>query len=134
MGHLFGGAPFSGIRMIIKTYKDNIMNPSLAEFSVLLEEDFKAFSLREMFAFFPEPLSTSFQIGNDIEAELLFSIISHDPFTVREDSRDHFYRPNRKTSESISASVAVVEDIELDFAPVEFTIQFSNQSSALELK
>jgi hypothetical protein len=110
------------------------MNISLAVLSGLLEEDFEMFSSAQLIPFFPEPLTTSFQIKNDREGELLLSIISPDPFTVRNDSLDHFQRPGRKAIESISPSVAVVEDIELDFSPVELTLQFSNQPSAFELK
>jgi len=108
------------------------MNPSLAELSVLLEEDFREFSSREMFAFFPEPISIDFQIRNDLEGELLFSIISPDHFTVRDESPDMIQIPRRQTIESISPFVATFEDEEIYLTPVELTEQYPSIDSVLE--
>jgi hypothetical protein len=108
------------------------MNISLAEISALLEEDFEAFSPKQLFAFFPEPLTTEFNIKSNTEAELLLSIISPNPFTVRYDSLDRFHRPGRKVIENIFPGVVVVEDDDIDFTPVELVAQYSSIDSVLE--
>jgi len=108
------------------------MNISLAELSTLLEEDFEAFSPKQLFAFFPEPLTTEFNIKSNTEGELLLCIISPDPFTVRYDCLDQFHRPGRKAIESIFPGVVVVEDDDIDFTPVELVAQYSSFNSDLE--
>ena len=107
------------------------MNTSLGNLVSLLEENFKEFSSREMFAFFPEPLSTEFSIKSNREGNLLFSIISPDPFTVRYDCLDQFHRPGREAIESIYPGVAVCEDDDIDFTPVELVAQYSSIDSVL---
>ena len=108
------------------------MNISLAELSVLLEEDFEAFSPKQLFAFFPEPLTTEFNIKSNREGQLLLSIISPDPFTVRYDCLDRFPRLGREAIESIYPGVAVCEDNDIDFTPVEFIEQYRSFSSVQE--
>lgn len=109
------------------------MNTCLGDLVILLEEDFKEFSSAQLFPFFPERLTTSFQIRNDREGDLLFSIISPDPFTVQGASIDPVRKPRRKSMESITPQVAVCEDDDIYPTPVEFTVQFSNTQAALEL-
>jgi hypothetical protein len=108
------------------------MNISLAELAGLLEEDFEAFSSAQLVPFFPEPLTTSFQIRNDREAELLLSIISPDYFTVRNESPDMIQTPRRQTIESISPLVAMFEDEDIYPTPVEFVEQYPSIDSVLE--
>jgi len=108
------------------------MNISLAELSSLLEEDFEAFSPKQLFAFFPEPLTTEFNIKSNREGQLLLSIISPDPFTVRYDCLDQFLQPGREAIESIYPGVAVCEDDDIDFTPVELVAQYSSIDSVLE--
>jgi hypothetical protein len=109
------------------------MTTSLAELSGLLEEEFKEFSSAQLLPFFPETLTTEFNIRNDREGELLLGIISPDPFTVRDASMDFAKEQRQRSITDNSAMVAVVEDIDIDFMPVELTLQFSNTPAALEL-
>ena len=107
------------------------MNTRLGDLVSLLEVDFKEFSSAQLIPFFPEPLTTSFQTRNDREAKLLHGIISPDPFTVIDESPDMIQIPRRKMIDNISPGVAVCEDDDIDFTPVELVAQYSSIDSVL---
>jgi len=108
------------------------MNTRLGDLVSLLEVDFKEFSSAQLIPFFPEPLTTEFNINSNTEGQLLLSIISPDPFTVRYDCLDQFHRPGREAIESIYPGVAVCEDNDIDFTPVDLVAQYSSIDSVLE--
>ena len=106
--------------------------PTLSDLTLFDHEE-EGFSVDQVIDLFPNTISTHFEVASQKEAELLYGLITYDPFLVPEKVLNPLsdFRPRRE--QSISAGRLVDEDVMLDNTPDYFLLHFPEQTAELLL-
>jgi len=90
-------------------------------------------SVDQVIDLFPKAISTHFEVTSQQEANLLFGLITHDPFLVPEHVLNPLLDCRARSGKTISASVQVDEGFELNSSPDYFLMHYPEVEAELLL-
>ncbi|NQT63621.1 MAG: hypothetical protein HQ556_11730 [Candidatus Marinimicrobia bacterium] len=110
----------------------NFNKPTLSDLTLFDHEE-EGFSVDQVIDLFPNTISTHFEVTCQKEANLLYGLITYDPFLVPEHVLNPLSDFRPRSGKSISASVLADEDVPLESTPDYFLFHFPEQTAELLL-
>ena len=101
----------------------NFNKPTLSDLTLFDHEE-EGFSVDKVIDLFPKAISTRFELTSQEEADLLYGLMTHDPFLVPENFLNPLTDCRPREARSILAGRLVDEDVPLDNSPDYFLLHF----------
>jgi len=110
----------------------NFNKPTLSDLTLFDHEE-EGFSVDQVIDLFPKAISTHFVLTSQKEADLLYGLITYDPFLVPEHVLNPLLDYRARSGEIISASVQVDDSFEFHDSPDYFLMHFPEVEAELLL-
>ena len=110
----------------------NFNKPTLSDLTLFDHEE-EGFSVDQVIDLFPKAISTRFELTSQEEADLLYGLMTHDPFLVPENFLNPLTDCRPREARSILAGGLVDDGFELHDSPDYFLMHFPEVEAELLL-